>query len=49
MVGELEMTDKIILQLTLDELKLIDKYVELNDETLDELAQGHSTGAHNAL
>ncbi len=27
------MTDKIILELTLDELKLIDKYVELNDET----------------
>ena len=27
------MTDKIILQLTLDELKLIDKYVELNEET----------------
>jgi hypothetical protein len=31
--GELEMTDKITLELTLDELKLIDKYVELNDET----------------
>ena len=30
---EVEMTDKIILELTLDELKLIDKYVELNDET----------------
>lgn len=27
------MTDKITLELTLDELKLIDKYVELNDET----------------
>ena len=27
------MTDKITLTLTLDELKLIDKYVELNDET----------------
>ena len=27
------MTDKIALELTLDELKLIDKYVELNDET----------------
>lgn len=27
------MTDKIILELTLDELKLIDKYVELNEET----------------
>jgi len=26
-------TDKIILELTLDELKLIDKYVELNEET----------------
>ena len=32
-VRNLVMTDKIILQLTLDELKLIDKYVELNDET----------------
>jgi hypothetical protein len=31
--GELEVTDKITLELTLDELKLIDKYVELNDET----------------
>jgi hypothetical protein len=31
--GEVEMTDKIILELTLDELKLIDKYVEYNDET----------------
>lgn len=31
--GELEMTDKITLELTLDELKLIDKYIELNDET----------------
>ena len=29
----MEMTDKITLELTLDELKLIDKYVELNDET----------------
>jgi hypothetical protein len=27
------MTDKITLELTLEELKLIDKYVELNDET----------------
>ena len=27
------MTNNIILELTLDELKLIDKYVELNDET----------------
>ena len=27
------MTDKITLELTLDELKVIDKYVELNDET----------------
>lgn len=27
------MTDKIILELTLDELKTLDKYVELNDET----------------
>ena len=27
------MTDKIALILTVDELKLIDKYVELNDET----------------
>ena len=27
------MTDKITLELTLDELKLIDKYVELNDVT----------------
>ena len=27
------MTDKITLTLTLNELKLIDKYVELNDET----------------
>jgi hypothetical protein len=27
------MTDKITLELTLDELKLIDKYVELNGET----------------
>ena len=27
------MTDKITLELTLDELKLIDKYVELNEET----------------
>ena len=27
------MTDKITLELTLDELKLIDKYVEMNDET----------------
>ena len=27
------MTNKITLTLTLDELKLIDKYVELNDET----------------
>ena len=27
------MTDKITLELTLNELKLIDKYVELNDET----------------
>jgi hypothetical protein len=27
------MTDKIILELTLDELKTIDKYVEYNDET----------------
>ena len=31
--GKLEMTDKITLELTLDELKVIDKYVELNDET----------------
>lgn len=28
------MTNKITLELTLDELKLIDKYVELNDETV---------------
>ena len=27
------MTDKITLELTLDELKLIDKHIELNDET----------------
>jgi hypothetical protein len=28
-----KMTDKITLELTLEELNLIDKYVELNDET----------------
>lgn len=31
--GELEMTKKITLELTLEELKLIDKYIELNDDT----------------
>jgi len=30
---EVEMTDKITLELTLDELKTLDKYVEYNDET----------------
>jgi hypothetical protein len=33
MLEELKMTEPITLTLTLDELKLIDKYVELNDDT----------------
>ena len=31
--GELEMTDKITLELTLDELKTLDKHIEYNEET----------------
>ena len=35
---ELKMTEKISLNLTLEELEIIDKYIELNDDALRKLA-----------
>ena len=32
-MGELKMTEKILLDLTLEELEIIDKYIELNEDT----------------
>ena len=32
-MGELKMTEQISLNLTLEELEIIDKYIELNDDT----------------